>query len=93
MQTLNQVFQEFEKNGRITLRVKVVPRSASSAIVGLLDEDTLKVRIAAVPEKGAANKELIRFLAEEFNVDRENIKIISGVSDPLKLVRIEKENE
>ncbi|MBU1089524.1 DUF167 domain-containing protein [Patescibacteria group bacterium] len=90
MPTLNQLFEEFEKSGRIVLRVKVIPRSVENAIVGFLDEETLKIRVAAVPEKGKANKELIAFLAAEFKVPRENIEIISGAGDPLKLIRIEK---
>ena len=90
MQTLNEIFAEFAKKGRVVLRVKVIPRSANDAIVGFLEDGTLKIRIAAVPEKGKANKELIKFLAEEFEIDKENISIISGASDPLKLVRIEK---
>ncbi len=90
MQTLNQLFDEFEKSGRLTLRVKVIPCSVENAIVGFLDEETLKIRVAAVPEKGKANKELIAFLAEEFKVAKENIEIISGAGDPLKLIRIEK---
>ena len=90
MPTLNQLFDEFEKSGRIVLRVKVIPRSVESTIVGFLDKETLKIRIAAIPEKGKANKELIAFLAEEFKVSKENVKIISGAGDPLKLIRIEK---
>lgn len=90
MKTLNELFAEFESVGRIVLRVKVVPRSVANAIVGFLDEETLKIRIAAVPEKGKANKELVQFLATEFAVPREKITIISGAGDSLKLVRIEK---
>ena len=90
MQTLNQLFDEFEKKGRIVLRVKAIPRSMENTIVGFLNEETLKVRVAAAPEKGKANKELVSFLAAEFKVPRENIEIISGTGELLKLIRIEK---
>ena len=90
MRTLNQLFDEFEKSERIVFRVKVIPRSAENAIVGFLDEETLKIRIAAIPEKWKANKELIAFLAGEFEVPKENVKIISGAGDLLKLIRVEK---
>lgn len=90
MQTLNEIFAQFEESGRVVLRIKVIPKSANNAIVGFLEDGTLKIRIAATPEKGKANKELINFLAEEFEVEKENISIISGASDSLKLVRIEK---
>jgi uncharacterized protein len=91
VKTLNQLFEEFEKKGRITIRVKVIPKSATNAIVGFLDEETLKIRVAAVPEKGKANKELKNFLAEEFGAGKDQVEIISGAGDPLKLIRILKE--
>lgn len=81
---------KFKQDGRIVLRIKVIPKSSFNAFVGLLADGTVKTRIAAVPEKGKANEELISFLAEEFGVSKHNVTIISGSSDPLKLVRIEK---
>jgi len=90
MKTLNEIFAEFEKNKRVILRVKVLPRSVSNTIVGLLDDGTLKIRVAEVPEKGKANKELKNFLAEEFETSKNNVEIISGATDSLKLIRIEK---
>lgn len=71
------------------LRVKVIPRSPVSAVAGKLSDGTLKVRIAAVPERGQANQELCRFLAERFHVARSAVTVISGQSSTLKLVRIE----
>lgn len=71
------------------LRVKVIPKSPETKIVETLSDETLKIRIAAPPEKGKANAELIRFLSKHFGVDKKKITIISGKSDPLKLVKIE----
>ncbi len=90
MKTLNQLFDEFAKTGRLVLKIKVIPRSAENAIVGFLDEETLKIRVAAIPEKGKANEELKKFLAAEFEISRANITILSGAGDPLKLIRLEK---
>jgi uncharacterized protein len=73
----------------ITLRVKVTPRSPKSEVVGTLTDGTLKVRIAAVPERGRANEELIGVLAEHFGVARKAVKIVSGHGAALKLVRID----
>jgi len=74
----------------VTLRVKVIPRSARSEIAGALADGTLKARIAAPPEKGKANAELVRLLAAHFNVAPSDIEIVAGHSAPLKLVRINK---
>jgi uncharacterized protein (TIGR00251 family) len=72
----------------MTIRVKVIPRSPRSEIGEPLADGTLKVRIAAAPEKGKANEELIRVLAEHYGVRSSAIEIVSGHTSALKLVRI-----
>ena len=72
----------------VTLRVKVIPRSQSSGVAGALADGTLKVKVAAPPERGKANEELCRVLAEHFDVSRTAVSVISGHSSSLKLVRI-----
>jgi uncharacterized protein len=74
----------------MTLRVKVTPRSATSEVVGQMADGTLKVRIAAAPERGKANGELTGVLAAHFGVQRSAITIVSGHGASLKLIRIEK---
>lgn len=73
----------------MTRRVKVIPRSAKSEIAGEMADGTLKVKIAAPPEKGKANEVLCVFLAEHYGVARSAVTIVSGHSAALKLVRIE----
>jgi uncharacterized protein len=46
----------------IELRLKVVPGASSTAFAGVLG-DRLKVRIAAAPEHGEANKALLTFVS------------------------------
>jgi uncharacterized protein (TIGR00251 family) len=74
----------------IALRVKVTPRSAASEIVGELADGTLKVKIAAPPERGKANQALIALLAKHYGVPRTAVTIVSGHTASLKLVRIGK---
>ncbi|MBP9770654.1 DUF167 domain-containing protein [Candidatus Gracilibacteria bacterium] len=52
-------------------------------------EKTIKIRIKAVPEKGKANEELIKFLSKELSIPKDQITIISGKSTQLKLVRFD----
>jgi uncharacterized protein (TIGR00251 family) len=73
----------------MTLRVKVIPRSAKSEVVGEMADGTLKVKIAAPPEKGKANEALIAFLAGHYGVARDAVTIVSSRGTPLKLVRVE----
>ena len=70
------------------VRVKVIPRSAASEIVGELADGTLKVKIAAPPERGKANEALIALLASHFGVPKSAITIVSGHTSALKLVKI-----
>jgi uncharacterized protein (TIGR00251 family) len=75
----------------MTLRVKVIPRSAKSEIVGEMADGTLKVKIAAPPEQGRANDALCTFLAAHFGVRRDGVSIVSGHSAALKLMRVIKD--
>lgn len=70
----------------MTLRVKVIPRSAETEIAGEMADGTLKIKIAAPPEKGKANEELIRFLSVHYGVKR--VEIISGHTAALKMIRL-----
>jgi len=73
----------------MTRRVKVIPRSAKTKIAGEMADGTLKVKVAAPPEKGKANETLCAFLAEHYGVPRSAVTIVSGHSAALKLVRID----
>ncbi len=70
------------------LRVKVTPKSPKNEVTQILDDDTIKIRIKAVPEKGKANKELIAYIAKELDLPKDKVQIISGKNDPLKLIKI-----
>ena len=73
----------------MTLKVKVAPGSSRTAIAGEMADGTLKVRVAAPPEKGRANEALCALLAEHFGVARRAVTIVSGHGSPRKLVRVE----
>jgi uncharacterized protein (TIGR00251 family) len=70
------------------ITVKVIPKSPRTEIVETMEDGTIKIRLKATPQKGEANKELIKFLAKEFKIEKDDIKIISGHTSPKKLIRI-----
>ena len=70
------------------LDVKVVPRSSRSEVSGAMSGGTLKVRVAAVPEKGKANDELCAVLARHFGVAARDVEVIAGDASTRKRVRI-----
>ena len=71
----------------ITFSVRVQPRASQSGIAGEMDS-ALKLRVAAPPVEGAANEELIRWLAKFFGVPRAQVTIISGATAKQKVVRV-----
>ncbi|HYY57526.1 MAG TPA: DUF167 domain-containing protein [Pyrinomonadaceae bacterium] len=76
-----------EGEGSITFRVRVVPRASRSQIIGEHD-GALRVRVNAPPVDGAANGELVRTLAREFNVSVRDVEITGGHTTRLKRVRV-----
>jgi hypothetical protein len=76
-----------ESDGAITFTVRIVPRASKSACAGEHD-GALKVRVAAPPVEGAANAELVRFLAREFGVPARDVEIKSGHASKSKVVRV-----
>lgn len=75
------------------LNIKVTPNSSRSRIVGkFLDEKNqkyLKINLAAIPEDGKANKELIKFLSKLLKIPKSKIKIIRGETSRMKVVEID----
>jgi len=70
---------------RLTLHVQ--PRAAHSELMGI-HGDALKLRIAAPPADGEANRELLRFLGEYLDVPRSSIELISGTASRRKTVLV-----
>ncbi len=77
-----------EKNGSVTFPIRVVPSASKSEIVGELD-GSLKLRIASPPVDGAANAEIIRFLAKKLGVPRSDVEIVSGQNSKNKRILIQ----
>ena len=74
------------KEGLI-LSVKVVPNASKNAIVGI-ENDELKVRLNAAPEKGEANEELIAYLAKTWKLPKSSLSIHSGKTSRHKKILI-----
>ena len=75
------------KESGVLLQIKVIPGSSVNKIVGV-EGDQIKVKIAAPPEKGKANKEIISFLAKVLGLRKKDVVIENGEKSRVKLVRI-----
>lgn len=82
---LMKMFQQ--TNQRICFSVKVIPKASRSELVGW-ENDELKVRLAAVPAKGEANTELIRYLADVLAIGKSKVQLIQGDTSRHKRVCI-----
>lgn len=74
--------------GGTRFHVWVQPRASRTELAGSRD-GALRVRIAAPPVDGAANAELVRFLARRLRVPRGNIAIVAGEGSRSKRVVVE----
>ncbi len=68
------------------LRLLIAPGARRTEVVGP-HGDRLKVRVAAAPEKGAANQELISFLARSLDLPKSAFHL-SGAQSRTKSVEI-----
>jgi uncharacterized protein (TIGR00251 family) len=71
----------------ITLNLYVQPGAAKSGWAGLFD-GAIKLRVAARPVEGEANKAVCAFLAKSFEVSKSAIVIVQGDSSRHKTVCI-----
>ena len=75
------------------LALKVTPGAKKNEILGW-EEDypqvgrVLKVKIAAPPVEGKANKEIVLFLAKALGIPKSSVEVVHGTSGRIKLVEI-----
>lgn len=75
------------------IALKVTPGARRNEIMGW-EEDypqvgrVLKLRIAAPPVEGKANKEIERFLAQRLSLPKGSVRLVHGSSGRVKLVEL-----
>ncbi|MDF0677042.1 MAG: DUF167 domain-containing protein [Nitrospira sp.] len=75
MNSLPTIARDSERGALLTVHVQ--PGSSRTECVGI-HGDAIKIRLAARPIDGAANDELICFIAERCAVPRANVRIHAG---------------
>ncbi|MCE5238629.1 DUF167 domain-containing protein [bacterium] len=70
------------------LSIRVTPRAGRDECVGEHD-GAIKVKLAAAPVKGAANKALLALLSKRLGVPKCDLEIVGGETARLKRLRIE----
>jgi len=76
------------------INVHINPNAKKSEVLGeeldLFGGKTLKVKVAAPPIEGKANKELVKILSKHFNVPKSKISIVSGDKSRNKIIEVQK---
>jgi uncharacterized protein len=75
---MNRKFEITDAKRGAAFTVRVVTRAQKNEIVGIQDNNSLKIRLTASPNEGQANEALIKFLAERLGVPEGNIEIVAG---------------
>ncbi len=70
------------------LAIRVQPRASRSEVVGPLGE-LLKIRLAAPPVEGEANRQLLRFLAREFRLPKTRVRLLRGERGRTKAIAVD----
>lgn len=74
-------------DGSVTLTLHIQPGAKRTEFVGLHGQ-ALKVRLAAPPVEGKANACLIELIADFCKLPKNQVEVISGLSNRQKVLRI-----
>jgi len=84
----NRKFKMHDGRRGSALAVRITPRATRNEIVEVLDDGTIKVRIAAPPADNEANEALIGYLSEILGVPKSKLDIVAGMSGRDKLISV-----
>lgn len=75
-------------DGSVRIALKVVPGAKRDEIAGPLG-DRLKVRVAAPPEDGKANRAVCAVIAAALGIKPKSVSVVVGLASAEKIVRVE----
>ncbi len=71
---------------RIRFRVRIQPAAPRDELLGWNAAGELRIKVAAPPHEGEANKKLVAFLAKRFSVPKREIELVSGAKSRTKTI-------
>ena len=86
--TVKRAFKLSAGEQGAALTIRVTPRARKTEFGGILDDGTIRVRVAAPPVDGKANQALIAFLAKALSVRKNAIEIVAGERGLDKIVSV-----
>ena len=73
--------------GRAVVPVKALPNAPRSGLAGVRGGE-VAIRVAAAPDKGRANEELVRFLADRLGIAKSAVALETGATNRHKAVSL-----
>jgi uncharacterized protein len=73
--------------GKLRLEIKALPGASKTELAGVKD-GRLRIRIAAAPEDGKANAQMLNFLSKTLGCPKQDIQLLSGEKSRLKTVAL-----
>ncbi len=83
---MKQILRAVE--GGVEMAVRARPRASRTELAGPYGDRAIRIRLAAPPVDGAANKELVDFLADLFDVSPSAVTLVRGHGGRSKTVRV-----
>lgn len=84
---MNEKLELEQRGDEVRLSVRVQPRASRCRIAGTFD-GALKVQLSAPPVDDRANRQLVEFLASEFQLPKHAVRLISGAKSRRKKVSV-----
>jgi uncharacterized protein len=77
----------FVENDKIRLEIKAVPGASKTELAGIKD-GRLRIRVAAAPEDGKANAQMLGFLSKTLGCPKRDLQLLSGEKSRLKTIAL-----
>lgn len=81
-----------DSSNLMLIALHITPNSSKNQIIGWKDatngKKELKIKIAAQPEDGKANSEIIHFLSKQWQIPKSALEIVSGLTSKHKQLKI-----
>ena len=79
---------EDNNNTSTRLHVRVTPRASRNEVGGFTD-GVLYVKVAALPDRGKANKELIDYLSTILDIKKSSLHLLKGHTSRNKVIAVD----
>lgn len=77
-----------EEDGSVLIPLRVSPGASNDSISGEHD-GAIKLNVTAVPEKGKANKAVVKLVAKVFKLRKSDLEIVKGETSQDKVLKVD----